>query len=215
LTSAADFPISPRSRKLPQSQGKESRDVEAHLPAQQDREKASPRLSCSQIDRRRPQGPGKSPRARPQEAVGLTDIDWLLSLKGLIGAIAQEATLVLSRLKVRADFLRLARGRKWSAPGLVLQMQPTPAELASKANAVRVGFTVTKKVGDAVRRNRAKRRLREVARAVLPLYGVGGTDYVLIGRDGTLTRSFADLIADLRTALRKTHGGTAHKAERE
>ncbi len=87
--------------------------------------------------------------------------------------------------------------------------------MAPVANSIRVGFTVTKKVGDAVRRNRAKRRLREVARAVLPLYGVAGTDYVLIGRDGTLTRNFADLIADLKTALRKVHGGTAYKAERE
>ena len=115
---------------------------------------------------------------------------------------------------MRADFLRLARGRKWSAAGLVLQMQAAPDE-AKKPDTIRVGFTVTKKVGDAVRRNRAKRRLREVARMVLPLYGAGGTDYVLIGRDGTLTRPFADLIADLKTALRKVHGGTAHKADKE
>jgi len=113
---------------------------------------------------------------------------------------------------VRGDFLRLARGRKWSAAGLVLQMQPCPPAM-HKTDIVRVGFTVTKKVGDAVRRNRAKRRLREVARAVLPLYGVGGTDYVLIGRDGTLTRPFTDLVEDLKTALRKVHGGKAHKAE--
>ena len=133
----------------------------------------------------------------------------------MTGAVAREAKLALMRLKVRADFLRLAQGRKWSAQGLVLQMRPTPAELALEPGLVRVGFTVTKKVGDAVRRNRAKRRLREVARAVLPLYGVRGTDYVLIGRDGTLTRPFADLISDLKTALRKVHGGVTHKAERE
>ena len=126
-----------------------------------------------------------------------------------------DAKLKLSRLKTRADFLRLARGRKWSAAGLVLQMQVAPAEAAVPGGFVRVGFTVTKKVGDSVRRNRAKRRLREIARAVLPLYGVGGTDYVLIGRDGTLTRAFADLIADLRTALGKVHGNTAHKADRK
>jgi ribonuclease P protein component len=91
-------------------------------------------------------------------------------------------------------------------------MQPAPQDV-HKTDTVRVGFTVTKKVGDAVRRNRAKRRLREVARAVLPLYAVGGTDYVLIGRDATLTRPFADLIEDLKTALRKVHGGSARKAE--
>ena len=133
----------------------------------------------------------------------------------MTGVVASEVKLVLSRLRVRADFLRLARGRRWSGAGVVLQMMPTPDVCAPATNAIRVGFTVTKKVGDAVRRNRAKRRLREVARAVLPLYGVGGTDYVLIGRDGTLTRSFADLIADLRTALRKVHGGIAHKVTQE
>ena len=93
-------------------------------------------------------------------------------------------------------------------------MQPMPADAGATKDTVRIGFTVTKKVGHAVRRNRAKRRLREVARAVLPLYGAAGTDYVLIGRDGTLTRPFSDLIADLKIALRKVHG-TAHKAERE
>jgi ribonuclease P protein component len=91
-------------------------------------------------------------------------------------------------------------------------MQPSPEDL-HKSDTIRVGFTVTKKVGDAVRRNRAKRRLREVARAVLPLYAVEGTDYVLIGRDATLTRPFADLIEDLKMALRKVHGGSARKAE--
>lgn len=91
-------------------------------------------------------------------------------------------------------------------------MQPCPPEI-HKIDTIRVGFTVTKKVGDAVRRNRAKRRLREVARAVLPLYGVGGTDYVLIGRDATLTRPFADLIEDLKTALRKVHSSSGRKAE--
>ena len=93
-------------------------------------------------------------------------------------------------------------------------MQPCPAEI-HKIDTMRVGFTVTKKVGDAVRRNRAKRRLREVARTILPLYGVGGTDYVLIGRDATLTRPFVDLLDDLKTALRKVHSGPARKAEQE
>jgi ribonuclease P protein component len=73
---------------------------------------------------------------------------------------------------------------------------------------------VTKKIGNAVVRNRAKRRLREVARAVLPLYGTPGHDYVLIGRDATLTRPFTSLIDDLKQALRKVHGGRP-KAEEQ
>src|SRR5262245_53005743 len=118
----------------------EDRDVEAHLSAKQDREKAPPRLSRAQVDGGRPQGAGEAPRARPQEALGLR-----------AKLIASDAKIIVSRLRVRDDFLRLARGRKWSAAGLVLQMLPCPPEL-HKDDTVRVGFTVTRKVGDAVRR---------------------------------------------------------------
>ncbi|MBL9095411.1 MAG: ribonuclease P protein component [Alphaproteobacteria bacterium] len=113
----------------------------------------------------------------------------------------------VSRLKTRADFLRLARGRKWAAPGLVLQMAPV------EGDETRAGFTVTKKIGNAVVRNRAKRRLREVARAVLPLYASPGCDYVLIAREATPDRPFASLVEDLKQALRKVHGGRPPKAE--
>lgn len=121
----------------------------------------------------------------------------------------------MSRLIKRADFLRLNRGRKWAAPGVVLQMAETPSSdpPQTKATDIRVGFTVTKKVGNAVVRNRAKRRLREAARAVLPLLAVRGHDYVLIGRDATLTRPFATLVEDLKQALRKVHGGRPPKTE--
>jgi ribonuclease P protein component len=126
-----------------------------------------------------------------------------------------NAKVKVSRLIKRADFLRLNRGRKWAAPGLVLQMAQThPAEPpATATNDIRVGFTVTKKVGNAVVRNRAKRRLREASRAVLPLYATPGHDYVLIGRDATLTRPFATLVNDLIEALRKVHGGRPPKTE--
>jgi ribonuclease P protein component len=117
----------------------------------------------------------------------------------------------VSRLIKRADFLRLSRGRKWASPGLVLQMAPTPEPTA----AVRLGFTATKKLGNAVMRNRVKRRLREAARLVLPLSGKSGHDYVLIGREATAERPFASLIEDLNLALRKVHGGRSPKAEEQ
>jgi ribonuclease P protein component len=120
-----------------------------------------------------------------------------------------SAQVKVSRLVKRADFLRLSRGRRWSAAGLVLQMAPTPEPTA----ALRVGFTATKKLGNAVVRNRVKRRLREAARAVLPLLGAPGHDYVLIGREATVARPFAQLIDDLKRALRKVHGGRPLKAE--
>ena len=75
---------------------------------------------------------------------------------------------------------------------------------------IHVGFTCSKKVGNAVARNRAKRRLRHVAQAVLPEYGRPGWDYVLIGRfEATAARNFGDLQNDLIYALRKIHGGSA------
>jgi ribonuclease P protein component len=71
---------------------------------------------------------------------------------------------------------------------------------------IRVGFTCSKKVGNAVARNRAKRRLREVARMVLPAQGKPGWDYVLIGRkDVTAERDFEDLKGDLKFALKRLH----------
>jgi ribonuclease P protein component len=115
----------------------------------------------------------------------------------------------VSRLIKRADFLRLSRSRRWSAPGLVLQMAPTP----EPSDALRVGFTATKKLGGAVVRNRVKRRLREAARAVLPLLGQSGHDYVLVGREAPAERPFVALIDDLKQALRKVHGARPPKAE--
>lgn len=71
---------------------------------------------------------------------------------------------------------------------------------------MRVGFTCSKKVGNAVARNRAKRRLREIARLVLPEHGQDGYDYVLVGRrDVTATRDFIEMRTDLERALRKAH----------
>ncbi|CAH0238609.1 ribonuclease P protein component [Roseomonas sp. CECT 9278] len=102
------------------------------------------------------------------------------------------------RLKKRRDFLRVAsRGKRAARPGLVLQAAP------GDAGVLRVGFTVTKKVGNAVVRNRARRRLKEAARLTLPDIGATGWDLVLIGRDGTRRRDFATLVADLRGALRQ------------
>lgn len=101
------------------------------------------------------------------------------------------------RLRRRAEFLRVAaRGRKTATPGLVLQALDR-ADLAP----VRVGFTVTKKVGNAVVRNRTRRRLREATRLLRAELPPGGFDLVLIGRDATRARPFAALLSDLRVAL--------------
>jgi len=85
-------------------------------------------------------------------------------------------------------------------PGLVLQAAPQPGD-GSTPKTPRLGFTVTKKVGIAVKRNRARRRLKAAADLVMPRLAIAGMDYVLVGRDATLTRGFEDLVKDLETAL--------------
>lgn len=109
----------------------------------------------------------------------------------------------LERLKRRADFLRVAgTGRKAVAPSLVLQVAPQPEDCRS-GTGIRVGFTASRRVGGAVVRNRAKRRLRAAAANVLPYEGRPQIDYVLIARAGTADRPFPALVADLRSALRR------------
>ena len=104
----------------------------------------------------------------------------------------------LDRLRKRREFLRAAaRGKRAARPGLVLQA------LAVTEPSLRLGFTVTKKIGNAVTRNRARRRLKEAARLTLPAMGLSGWDLVLIGRDATAERPFPLLIEDLRAALRQ------------
>jgi ribonuclease P protein component len=105
----------------------------------------------------------------------------------------------------RADFLRAARAQRQGTPGFLLQARQRGAGEADP-DAIRVGFTCSKKVGNAVTRNRAKRRLRAAARAVLPAAGRPGWDYVLVGRpETTVARDFADLTADLARALERIH----------
>ena len=112
----------------------------------------------------------------------------------------------LDRLKKRADFLRVAAlRRKWAAPGLILQAAPgTRPE--SQADSLRVGFTVSKKVGNAVCRNRARRRLKAAVGEVFPHQAVPGLDYVVIGRRETLERPYSLLLQDLLAALKRVGG---------
>jgi ribonuclease P protein component len=104
----------------------------------------------------------------------------------------------LGRIKHRESFLAVAAARtKWVAPGFVLQA----FSRSNQNNETRVGFTASRKVGGAVVRNRAKRRLRALADRVIADMGKPGMDYVLIGRKETLTLPFAEMEQDLRRAV--------------
>ncbi|MGZ5933884.1 MAG: ribonuclease P protein component [Rhizomicrobium sp.] len=112
--------------------------------------------------------------------------------------------LFLLHLRVRADFLRAQKGVRRTTPGITLEVCASPPASVNDRS-LRVGFTASKKIGGAVVRNRAKRRLRAAAAAVLPLSGLAGTDYVLVARRDTVDRPFHSLVADLAEALRAAH----------
>jgi ribonuclease P protein component len=110
------------------------------------------------------------------------------------------ATIAIRRLKTRPQFLAVADARRKAAVhGLVLQGRPR----GDGTGDIGIGFTATRKVGGSVVRNRARRRLREAARAVLAKNGLAGWDYVAIARGETGARPFVDLIGDFERALAK------------
>jgi ribonuclease P protein component len=113
----------------------------------------------------------------------------------------------MQRLRQRADFLAAAGASKVPTAGFVLQ-----ARERGDSGAVRVGFTVSRKVGTAVERNRVRRRLREIVRLSAADTLRQGHDYVLIGRRTALSRTFDRMIDDLRDALRRLHraGGAGY-----
>ena len=148
---------------------------EAHLPAEQSRPQAPSRLPVAHGDGRRTQGAERPPRTRPQEAQRL------------------------NILRKRSDFLAANAGRRAATPAFILLVRNREDGDPLK----RVGFTVSKKVGGSVVRNRMKRRFRALAREVLPESGIAGADHVLIGRNGGIERDYDALKAELAKACAK------------
>ena len=112
-------------------------------------------------------------------------------------ATPAAASVRIERLKVRADFLRAAKAQALSRGAVFIQLRPR----GDDDSLIRAGFTATKKIGGSVERNRAKRRLREAARLLLPLHGRPSCDYVFIARGGTGQRAWGRLLDDVKTAL--------------
>jgi len=113
-----------------------------------------------------------------------------------VNAASKDMKSKLGMLKKRSEFLYVRDGLYSAKGGVVVQMRKNEARIG-----IGMGFTATKKIGNAVVRNRAKRRLREAARALLPQHGLPGYDYVLIARNSTTARDWSDLLDDTRKAL--------------
>ena len=148
---------------------------EAHFSAEQSGSRTPPRFPCTDGDGWRTRSDSRAPCTRPQEALRLISI------------------------KKRSDFLAANAASRVATPGFVLLVRAR----ADGDPVKRLGITVTKKIGNAVVRNRMKRRFRALARDVIVTDGTAGADHILIGRAGGVERDFATLKADLARALVK------------
>jgi ribonuclease P protein component len=117
--------------------------------------------------------------------------------------------LKIERLKKRAQFLAAAQGPSCARGAVVIQRLPHAEQDRAERPGLAVGFTATKRIGGAVQRNRAKRRMREAARQLLPLHGEASHDYVFVARAGVIDRSWARLLDDVKTALISLAAGRA------
>lgn len=108
----------------------------------------------------------------------------------------------LSVLKTRPEFLYVRGGEKAGRPSILIECRASD----KAADGIRFGLTATKKLGNAVVRNRAKRRMREAARHLLPLYGQIGHDYVLVARSGIIAAEWTQLLDDIKAALIRLRG---------
>ena len=135
-------------------------------------------------------------------------------VRKVAGAAAKRAPAPLATMTRRSDFLAANSGTRVARPGFVLLVRPR--ESASEApGAMRFGITVTKKIGNAVVRNRMKRRFRALVREILPEHGLSGTDHVLIGREGGVERDFALLREELLVALARAAAGKGDPPRRK
>ena len=125
---------------------------------------------------------------------------------------AGENLIPLGRLKKRAEFLRLRDGRAWRTSSFVLQARRRPVTSLPNSEMTRFGFTATRRLGSAVTRNRARRRLKETVRLIAREHARPGYDYVVIARQGALTKPFEHIQKELRQALEGIHKDKTAKA---
>jgi ribonuclease P protein component len=167
-----------------------SRGHQTDFPAEQPEAQAAPRVPFAHGQQERPEGPGAPPRQGPQAPQRLSE-------PAQPPTDVNNPVISLERLKARREFLFVAEGAAERKRNLVVQARPRPVPRPAAG----AGFTTTKKVGGAVIRNRARRRLREAARLHLPRIGLAGVDYVFIARKETAECPWPGLLDDMESAL--------------
>ena len=170
-----------------------TRGHQTDFPAEQPEAQAPPRFPLAHGDEERPEGAGGASRQGPQTPQRLGHSGPRRALPTDINTPLLE----VERLRIRREFLFAAEGYNERKRFLVVQgrRRTPPRPQAGE------GFTTTKKIGGSVVRNRARRRLREAARMLLPQLGVAGADYVFIARQETATAPWGRLLDDMETAL--------------
>jgi len=167
------------------------------FPAEQPEAQAAPRVPRAHGDQERPENPGLPPRQGPQAPERVTAPVTSNARVSVPATPDSKLQIDVLRLRVRREFLFVAAGFAERRRLIVVQARrraPPRAEAGA-------GFTTTKKIGNAVIRNRARRRLREAARALLPVHGIGGTDYVFVARQETAAAPWPRLLDDMEKAL--------------
>ena len=162
---------------------------ETHIPAKSTEACPYPRVPQPHVNQKWPQG-SREPSCQGPQASG-----------------DKLSKVVLRRLQKRAEFLRVAKGASIRRKFVVVQC----LNRKDMSNHVGEGFTTTKKIGGAVVRNRARRRLRVAARELLPEFGRSGYDYVFIARNDTAEAPWLSLLDDVKTALIRLHDETSRK----
>ena len=171
---------------------------ETYIPTEQPRSQAPPRLPLADGHQERAESSCAPPGQGPQAVVSVTSTS-----QG-----RQPAICRVERLRVRREFLFVADGFSERRKSVVVQARLRPTDVSADGasaslsrSRIGAGFTATKRVGGAVQRNRAKRRLREAARLLLDRYGVAGADYVFIARRDTAEIAWPRLLDDVENAL--------------
>ena len=167
------------------------------FPAEQPEAQAAPRVPRAHGDQERPENPGLPPRQGPQAPERVSAPVTSNARVSVPATPDSKLQIDVLRLRVRREFLFVAAGFADRRRLIVVQARRRTLPRAEAG----AGFTTTKKIGNAVIRNRARRRLREAARALLPVHGIGGADYVFVARQETAAAPWPRLLDDMEKAL--------------